>query len=278
MKIPVLLRPVALGAHLVALVLTATAVSLGLWQLGTWSNHREDASAEAISGDPVPLIETMGADDPFMSEDVGRPVTVSGEWLSEHTVYVRERDHDGVEGYWTLTMLAVDGSESAVPVVRGWSESIDPRPAQPQGRAEVVGWLQPTEGRKGMVDDDGSDDVIPQVRIGDLVQHVDRDLYGAYVLVDHEAQSVNPATAGLAAIDLEQVPQVSATTGWRNFLYAVEWWIFASFVVFIWARWCRDEVLAARAPGAAGTDPTSGSDDAGNGPGLGDEPHQRADV
>ena len=273
-----LLRPVALGAHLVAIVLTAIAASLGLWQLGSWSDHREDASVEAVHGQPVLLTDTMGADDPFMSDNVARPVTINGEWLAEHTVYVADRIHDGVEGYWTLTMFAVDGSESAVPVVRGWSESIDPRPAVPQGRAELVGWLQPPEGKQGLTDDAGGDDIVPQVRMGDLVQHVDRDLYGAYVLLDHEASATNPGTEGLAAIDLEQVPEVAATTGWRNFLYAVEWWIFAGFVVFIWARWCRDEVIAERAEGEDDEHPAPGSPDASTGSDTGDEPHERADA
>lgn len=241
-----LLRPVALGAHLFGLFCVSIAVGLGVWQLGTWEGHRDDASAEAVDRPAEPLTDLMGPDEPFQKNDVGRPTLVTGEWLSESTVYVAERERDGVEGYWVITVMAVDGTTSSVPVVRGWAESIEPRPEVPSGPATVTGWLQPPEGIAGLVDDDPSDDVLPQVRMADLVQHVDRDLYGAYVLLDHDAEQSNADAQALAAVDLEQVPDVAATTGWRNFLYAVEWWIFAGFALFIWVRWCRDEVLRER--------------------------------
>lgn len=41
-----------------------------------------------------------------------------------------------------------------------------------------------------------------------------------------------------------------------SYAYAVEWPVFAGFVVFIWLRWMRDEARAAR---AAGQDAVSGS-------------------
>ena len=28
----------------------------------------------------------------------------------------------------------------------------------------------------------------------------------------------------------------------RNLLYALEWWVFAGFAVYVWWRWCRDEL------------------------------------
>jgi len=31
-------------------------------------------------------------------------------------------------------------------------------------------------------------------------------------------------------------------TSVRNFLYALEWWVFGGFAVYLWWRWCRDEV------------------------------------
>jgi surfeit locus 1 family protein len=270
-KIPVLLRPVALGVHLFGAFCVGLAVWLGFWQLSTWEGHRTDASAESIERETELMIDVIGPDQPFQKDQVARPVTASGEWLTDSTVYVQGRLRDGVEGYWVTTMLAVDGSESAVPVVRGWAASIDPRPALPTGTAEIEGWLQPPEGKRGLPDDDASDDVLPQMRMADLVQHADRDLFGGYLLVNHEAAQGNAGTDELLAVDLEQVPAVSATTGWRNFLYAVEWWIFASFALFIWFRWCRDEVVAERTgrrpgdpePAGEETSPTTGVDTEG---------------
>ncbi len=251
-----LLRPVALGAHVAGIVLSSAAVGLGLWQLNTWEDRRDDASTERIERSAEPLVDVIGPDQPFQKDQVARSVTAQGEWLTDRTVYVPDRDRDGVEGHWVITMFAVDGSESAIPVVRGWIEEIDPRPVAPTGQASLAGWLQPPEGKAGMPDDDPTDDVIPQVRMADLVQHVDRDLYGGYLLLDHDIQDVDASTSNggvesLESVDLTQVPEVSATTGWRNFLYAMEWWIFAGFALFIWLRWCRDEVLRVREEEAA---------------------------
>lgn len=271
MKIPVLLRPAALGAHLFGLFCVGVAVALGVWQLSTWEGHREAASAERVERPAAPLVDVMGPDQPFQKDQVARAVTVEGEWLDEYTVYVADRERGDALGHWVVTMFAVDGSESAIPVVRGWAESIDPRPAVPTGAASLTGWLQPPEGKAGMQDDDTSDDVLTQVRMADLVQHVDRDLYGGYLLLDHDVQDVpgaepatsNGGTESLESVDLSQVPAVAATTGWKNFLYAIEWWIFAGFALFIWLRWCRDEVVRVRDEAAAGPEPVTREDDHG---------------
>ncbi len=76
--------------------------------------------------------------------------------------------------------------------------------------------------------------MLPQVRTADLIQHVDQDLYGAYGV----ATEPEP---GLAAASLDQLPEVGATTGIRNLLYAIEWWFFGLFAAFIWWRWVTEK-------------------------------------
>jgi cytochrome oxidase assembly protein ShyY1 len=128
----------------------------------------------------------------------------------------------------------VGGPDSAaLPVVRGWVAHPDEAPAAPTGPADLEAWLQPPEGT-GEVDADPRDDVLPQLRIADVIQHVDQDLYGAYgVARDPEA--------GLERADLEQLPDVGALTSIRNLLYAIEWWFFGAFAAFIWWRWLTED-------------------------------------
>jgi surfeit locus 1 family protein len=38
------------------------------------------------------------------------------------------------------------------------------------------------------------------------------------------------------------LPKPSVFTALRNLLYAGEWWVFGGFAVYLWSRWCRDEV------------------------------------
>jgi surfeit locus 1 family protein len=243
----VLLTPRLLGAHLLALVCVASAGLLGYWQHDAWQQRRADERVDRTQDEPVPLADAMGPDDPFPGDAVGQPVRVSGTWLPESTVFVSGREHEGTDGYWVVTPLTSgDADDPALPVVRGWVPDVDAAPAPPAGPAELVAWLQPSEG-SGEPDPDPADDVLPQVRTADLVQHVDQDLYGAYAVVDPDAAATNPGTDGLEPADLEQLPDPGRFTAVRNLLYAFEWWVFGGFAAFIWWRYVRD-VTASREP------------------------------
>lgn len=228
-----LLRPKFWPGHLAMLVCVAIAGGLGLWQMTAWQDHREAAARDLVNQPAKPLADLMTGDSPFPGKEVGQPVTFSGRWLGDN-VYVEDREHDGRRGYWVVTALVVDGSRSAMPVVRGWSPRTDV-PA-PTGSASVTGWLEASEGSDG-IDTDPHDDVIPSMRIASLVEHVPADLYSGFVVASRVANQ-----QGLSYVDAPAGPGVSAFTGARNLFYALEWWIFGGFAVFIWVRWCRDSL------------------------------------
>jgi cytochrome oxidase assembly protein ShyY1 len=188
---------------------------------------------------------------------VGQPVILAGTWLPEATVLVSGRELDGRDGYWVVTPIDVsDPGGAALPVVRGWAASPDGVPPPPQGYGELVGWLQPPEGT-GEADPDPGDDVLPQLRIADLVQRVDQDLYGAYAVVADQVapgawpigdRALNDGTDGLEQATLEQLPDAGRFTALRNLLYALEWWVFGLFAAFIWWRYLQDARGAEQAP------------------------------
>ncbi|WP_165820959.1 SURF1 family protein [Nocardioides gansuensis] len=218
------------AATLVALVLVGAAGALGWWQLEAWQARRAAEARDLTSAEPVPLTSVMGADDPFPGGDVGRPVTVSGTWLPEGSFLVPRSDA-GRDGYWAVTPLALGAADAAVLVVRGWAPTTEV-PA-PSGAGEVTGWLQPPEGSGTAVDEDPSDDVLPELRVADAVQRVDTDLYSAYVVADAAGTGLEPAS-------LASLPEAGRFTALRNLLYAIEWWVFGGFAAFIWWRWVRD--------------------------------------
>ncbi len=229
----------------------AAAAGLGLWQLHVWEAARSSASRDLSAQAPVALSRVLGPDDVLTNADPGRPVRFTGSWLGADTMYVSGRRSGGQTGYWVVTPVQV--GRSAVPVVRGWSARPDAAP--PQGSARITGWLQPSEGT-GVVDENPQDDVLPELRIASMVQHVDVDLYSAYVVS-------RTADSGLRAVGSPSMPEVSGTTALRNLLYALQWWLFAGFAIYIWVRWCRDELEAV----GAGDD----RDDPGSGPERGPE-------
>ncbi len=261
-----MLSPSMLVLHVPAALAVVAAVLLGNWQLGAWHLHREDRAAELAGATPVPLADVLGPDDPFPADGVGRPVTMTGRWLPDATVLVSGREDDGRDGYWVVVPLLTCGDSdagsgsscaqaAAIPVVTGWSGTADDLPPSPTGAAEVVGWLQPGEGAAGP-DSDPDDRVLPSLRLTDLLQRVDEDVYGGYAILRGPAG----ARGDLVAVTPASLPEAPTSTALRNLLYAIEWWLFGGFAVFMWWRWTRDEVVAARAA-AAGVTPLSADTD-----------------
>jgi surfeit locus 1 family protein len=241
----VLLAPRMLALHAFAVLAVVAAVLLGLWQYGVWQHGREDQTATRVDARPVALASVLTSDQPFPEDDVGRPVSLSGRWVPRGTIYVSGRELHGRTGVWAVTPVAVcDGAASctrapAMLVVRGWAASVRQAPTPPTGPVRVTGWLQPGEG-SGNPDPRPGDDVFPDLQVTDALQRVDQDLYGGYVI----ARTVNGThpSGGLAAVTPAALPKPSAFTSVRNLLYAVEWWFFGGFAVYVWGRWCRDEV------------------------------------
>jgi surfeit locus 1 family protein len=241
----VLLQPRLLLLHAAGALALAACVLLGRWQYDAWQLHREDQAAAIADEPPVALDEVLGPDDPYRNDVVGQPVTVRGAWVPGSTAYVADRPadagQDATTGYWQLATVAVcpdggcDGA-SAVPVVLGWTPAVPSGTAEPAGPVELTGWLQPGEG--SAVDDDPTDDVLASVRIPDLLQRSDRDLYAGYVILDEP----RTARSGLAPVTPDSLPEPPAWAGLRNLLYALQWWVFGGFAVFLWWRWCRDEM------------------------------------
>ncbi len=280
----VLLSPRMLGLHLLAVVATTAAVLLGLWQYHAWQDRRDTAAHDLTHRPPKPLTSVMSSDDPFPGDAVGQPVTFTGRWVPSSTLYVSGRRLHGARGYWAVTPVAVCprgvtgpdcARRPAMLVVRGWSRTVAAAPAAPHGDVDVTGWLQPAEGT-GVVDRDPHDDVLPQLRIADAIQHVEQDLYGAYVIAQHVAPAAGTGAAGavdaagaLRPVTPASLPQPETFTALRNLLYALEWWAFGGFAVFLWWRWCDDEVRRSRGEEPRGSRgrPTGGGPggDAGSG-------------
>jgi len=243
------------GAHLLMVVAVAAAVALGLWQYGVSHQHKLDQQAKLAHATPRPLTEVMGGNDPFPGTQIGRPVMVAGTWEPGETVFVSGHDHGGRSGYWVATPVKVDTTQSAIYVVRGWVRTPGLAPADPTGNTRLVGWLQPSDQADSA--EDGSStrargEVIGSLDMATLIGRVKGDLFSAYVVgADHQADwpasaaAVNDGSSGLASVPAPALPKADASTGLRNFLYAIEWWLFGLFAIYIWWRYVSDVTRAA---------------------------------
>ena len=256
--------PRMLGLHVVAVLAVVATTLLGLWQLHAWETRRAAVTDTLVHRAPVPLDSVMTSDAAFPGQSVGQPVSVRGVWVPQDSLVVSGRVLGGRRGVWAVTPVAVcpqapgAGAGStpaggcakapAVLVVRGWARSIGQIPDPPRGAVDLAGWLQPGDGSTSL-DAHPRDKVLPALRIADALQHVHQDLYGGYVL----ARTTDPAaTNGLLRVTPASLPAVSSFTAVRNLLYALEWWLFGGFAVFLWWRWCRDELSSTRGGGTTG--------------------------
>ncbi len=147
--------------------------------------------------------------------------------MASEQLYV-DRFPGADDRYAVVTPLRT-ASGSAVLVVRG--SAPEPSAVVPPGDVEVVGRLQPPTPQGGPLDDRRITDGL---RISALVNDVSDDLYGAVVIASGET-----AGDGLAAVSAVS-PQPSPWAGVRNLLYAIQWWVFAGFVAFMWWRIVTD--------------------------------------
>ena len=232
-------RPL-LGLHLLLVVVLVGTGLAGWWQLDTWRDAQRDDAAERAGRPPVPLAEVLAPDDPLANEDDGVPVEVVGTYAPRDQQFlVSGRADEGRDGYWVLSPLEVAGTspESALLVVRGWVADPGALPPVPDGEVRETGVLAPGEEGSGVVQ---ARRVVDAVRIPALVNAVKTDLYSAFLI------STSPPAEGL-----EPVPPPVTDPGWsaglRNLAYAMQWWAFGGFAVFLWWRMCAEQRSVASA-------------------------------
>lgn len=226
------LTPRFLGLLGVVLVVVVAFVLLGRWQLGVAEStaHRE-AVEEARSRAPVALTTVLRPHERFRGELSSRPVTATGRY-ADGQLLVPDRRLQGRTGSWVVTPFVVDGSGGTIAVLRGFVEDAAAAGPPPTGPIAIRGGLAPGESPTRTVVGPGE---IGSVDLSVLVNTWPGDLYNGFVFLEAE----DPATGD----QLTKVPTPVGDTGirWRNAAYAVQWWIFAGFALWIWWRMVRDE-------------------------------------
>lgn len=131
---------------LLAVAVTATALSLGFWQLRRADEKRAMQARVDAAAQAVPVSIASVPTDPALLD--GRRVAVRGNWVPERTVFIDNRTYKGVAGFHVVTPVKITGSDLHVLVMRGWvAHDVRDRlrlPAveTPPGPVEVEGLAQ----------------------------------------------------------------------------------------------------------------------------------------
>lgn len=254
-----LLQPRLVGLHLFAVAALVFTIVMGLWQLGVYDSRQADERADQRSVPTVPLDQVLGPDEVFTGKANHRPVTTSGRFApADEQFWVSGRERGGRSGYWLVAPFLVEGQPAsasgrfrALLVVRGWASDNDTLPATPAGSVELAAVLEPGEEAAGGIDERRT---TATLRIPLLINELPYDLYSGYAIVTDQ----RPAdTAGLERV-APPVADPSWTLGLRNLAYAIQWWVFGAFAMFMWWRMSRDVVAGDRARAVAGV--TDGTD------------------
>ena len=214
------------GLTAIAALLVVAMTGLGRWQFSAYDQHQSDDSSAVLDRAPVPLDDALGPDAPFPTESVSRPVIVAGRYLGDEQFYVRGL---GGDGRFAVATPVLTSGGAAVIVVRGSASSV-PTDA-PSGGVRVEGVLEPSQGSAAPLDEARTTNGI---QIARLVSSFDEDLYAGYVI-----KTASDPAHGLTPVAVPR-PEASFWAGIRNLLYALQWWSFAAFVVFMWWRMTGD--------------------------------------
>ncbi len=260
-----MLRPRWLGLLVVLIGIIVSFTLLGLWQL---SVARDDAAKQAVAQAPrqpvVALSALLQPHSGFPAVASNRRVSAVGHYDPSGQVLVPDRRLDGATGSWVVTPLVVDETGARLPVVRGFVRGTSAPAPTTTGLVTVVGSAAPGEspdpttpslppGQLGSVD------------LGRLVNLWPGDIYNAFVFAISEtpdASAVSTAAAdggAVAAAAIVRIPPPPAPSGLtlRNAAYALQWWVFALFAVYMYVRMVREDHQMRLAEATPPTPPAS---------------------
>lgn len=228
-----LLTPRWVGLTIVMLIAVVACVFLGLWQLGVAQDEgRKDAIASASALPRVPLSEVTEPHSAFEAELSNRPVSATGTYAAQLAFVVPDRRLDGRVGSWVVTPLVTPGG--TVAVLRGFVEGTPTSaPAPPEGEVTVQGTLGPGESPRlqaGLPEGQRSG-----IDLAALVNEWPGDLYNLVLLASSESGA---AVGGLTPVP---PPDPEAPLNLKNLAYAIQWWAFGFFAIWMWWKMFRAE-------------------------------------
>lgn len=233
------LKPRHLGLLAVAVLVVIAFVQLGRWQLGVAEDEAlRESLKEAQSRQPVAIETVLRPHLDFPNTLSTHPVSAVGEFGTDQVI-VAGRRLDGRTGYWVVAPLKVAATGANLPVLRGWVPSPEQAPPVPSGTVTVTGGLAPPESPyAGSPPPEGQ---LGSIDTSVLVNRWPGELYNAFVFQKSETPA--PSAAALGA--LERVPTPTGDTGikWRNAAYAMQWWVFALFALYLWWRTVREDTV-----------------------------------
>ena len=204
---------------IVAVLVAATCVNLGLWQLRRLDERRA-LNATILAHGSAPPISIDGVRGNAAADEY-RQAVARGTYDVEHEVLVYGRSLDGEAGHYVVTpLLLPDGG--AILVVRGWvpfaMRSVPVRGAVPPAdEVSVRGFFAPDEGDGSFAPD--ADGIVRVLDVEGIASSLPYDVFPLPLqLVDQTPPQPGSLPIPVPPPELSEGPHLS---------YAIQWFCFA---------------------------------------------------
>lgn len=224
--------PRRLTFHLLSILAVVVCIVAARWQ---WDRANR-TEADAVPQGPVVALADL---DPTTAYS-GMRVGIVGAFDPDREVLVAPRPRAGADGAWVLTPLVPEEADgragTAVAVLRGWVPA-GARPVEPPaGTVSVVGVLVADSRRPGVAVT-GDPPTLAVVDTGALAGHAGYPVRSGWFAL----QELQPAgTDQPLPLLVTELPGAEVGLNWRNAAYALQWVVFAGFVLFFWNRFRRE--------------------------------------
>lgn len=208
-------------------LVTALAASLGAWQMRRAEEKRVQQSVveRAAQAGPRSLEGTPLATD----QASGRLVQVRGRFIPDDTIFIDNRTHQGVAGFYVLTPVKIHDSSLHVLVLRGWiARDVQDRNRLPAVRTpaqevQVTGIAEPTLERTLELK------AMPEPRPGErLWQNLDPDVYRRWSGLELQPFIIRQSAAGADDDGLVREWRVAGPDVDKHRAYALQWFVMSA--------------------------------------------------
>ena len=215
---------VALAALIAFIV---ACIFLGQWQ---WDRTQDILAAErSAAAEPIALEELINDDGTWSNANIGRTVTLDGAFAAQE-LKLPNREFQGQSGSWIVTRFELDSGNSLA-VMRGLLPDGSEIPPTGAKAIQLEGVLHPNEAFY----EGANQNSIVTVDSAAIAAEWGTDLIDGYVML--QDQDPEASDRGNLVIVPPTVQVGDAPFPLQNFFYAIQWWIFAAFAIFVYARW-----------------------------------------
>jgi len=244
----------------VAIVFAIACAFLSNWQFSRNEHRAEQLAlvAQNYDAEPVALAELIPAGEALAPGDQWHPVRLTGTYLNDQQLLVRNRPHGGTAAFEVLVPFRLDDGR-VILVNRGWvppgEHQPDPDvvPAAPAGEVTVIVRLRPGEQlpSSGRTAPDGQ---VPTINLGLVADAIDpesgealeQSAYGVMVSED-PAPATRPEA--LESPSEDPGPHLSYAIQW--ILFAIMGFVFIGYVIRTERRHRREDAEDAGTDAAA---------------------------